>query len=319
VRSTIMTHRTGVTQMNTEALAECLPSPSPTFHEGRDALSRSVLLSSEARNWPGIVVHKVHYAPGEVILPAPIDNGFGLQLFGSNRVQRRFLCDGARVTRAIAEPGVICTTPAGCGAWWKRDGQPEILHVSLRAHLYSRVALEAFDRDPAKTKLEPRFCIRDPLLERFGRLLLGELEKPGPGDRLYVESLASALAIHLLRHYSSGVKAEHRLNQGLPRPKLRRVIEYIEMHLEDGLSLEQMAQLTGYSAFHFARLFKAATGRSPHQYVIESRVARAQVLLKSSQTPTAEIAYAVGFSSQSHFVTAFRKAVGVTPKAYRGA
>jgi AraC family transcriptional regulator len=303
--------------MNTEGSAgrPALSVASPT---GRDAVSRSVLLSSEKLDWPGVAVDRVRYAPGEMTLPARIDNGFGLQLFGINRIQRRFLCDGNRATQAFAQPGVICMTPAGCGSWWKRDGDPEILHVSLREQFFARVAIEAFDLDPGKTRLEPRFCIRDPLLEQFGRALLGELEKPGPGDRLYVESLANTLAIHLLRHYSFGDKAEPRLTHGLSGPKLRRVIEYVDTHLEDGLSLEALAQLTGYSAFHFARLFKAATGRSPHQYVIESRVARAQELLKSSHTATADIAYAVGFSSQSHFVTAFRKVVGVTPGVYRG-
>lgn len=291
----------------------------PAYRGIGDGIRGSISLSSEALNWSDIEVQKARYAPGEVTLPARTENGFGLQLSGSNRIQRRFLCDGNHVTQALAEPGVICMTPAGCGTWWKRDGHPEILHVSLRAQLFSRVALEAFDRDAANTRLEPRFCIRDPLLERFGRLLLRELEEPEPGDRLYVESLANALAIHLLRHYSSGEKCEPRLKFGLSRPKLRRVIEYIDTHLESGLSLEHMARLTGYSAFHFSRLFKIATGRSPHQYVIETRVAHARKLLKDSRLPAADIAYAVGFSSQSHFATAFRKLVGVTPKAYRDA
>jgi AraC family transcriptional regulator len=309
-----MTRKTGMAKMNTEALAR-LSTLSP---EDRDTLSRSILLSSNTLNWTGIAVQKVRYAPGEVTLAARADNGFGLQLSGANRIQRRFLCDGNRVAQAFAEPGVICLTPAGCGSWWRREGAPEILHVSLRQKFFSRVIFEAFDRDAAKLRLEPRFCIRDTLLERFGRLLLGELEKPGPGDRLYAESLANALAIHLLRHYSFGLKAKPRPKSGLSRPKLCQVAEYIDTHLDNGLSLEQMAQLTGYSAFHFARLFKTATGRSPHQYVIERRVARAQELLRHSKLPKADIAYEVGFSSQSHFVTAFKKAVGVTPGVYRG-
>jgi hypothetical protein len=85
-----MARKTGMAKMNIEALAR-RSTPSP---EDRDTLSRSILLSSNTLNWTGIAVQKVRYAPGEVTLTARADNGFGLQLSGTNRIQRRFLCDG---------------------------------------------------------------------------------------------------------------------------------------------------------------------------------------------------------------------------------
>jgi AraC family transcriptional regulator len=282
----------------------------------RARLNGRVLASSEALDWPGLQVMKAHLESGEAIAPPVTDNGLCLSLSGAHGRLRRRLT-GDRLEQSWCRTGHVHITPARREAWWQGDQPCEILLIFLREALFSRVARETFDRDPVRVELQPRFGLRDGMLEHTGRLLLNEIETPQPGGRLFVESLANALAVHLLRNHSSHVPTERRTKNGLPASRLRRVLDYIEAHLDDGLSLEQMAALAGYSAFHFARLFKVATGRSPHQYVIESRVARAQDLLKGSQTPTAEIAYAVGFSSQSHFVTAFRKAVGVTPRVYR--
>lgn len=279
----------------------------------------SVAASSDKLDWPGIKAHRVRPRPGHCTGPAGDDHVLSLQLSGTSRVERRLLCDGARAMQALAEPGSIHLTPAGCGSEWRGSGDAEILDVSLRREFFSRVALESFGHESAGAKLTPQLGIRDPLIEQVGGHLLNELENPGPGGQLYVESLANTLAVHLLRHYAFDVKAEPNVGQALPARKLRRVVEYIDAHLDERLTLEQMAQLTGYSAFHFSRLFKQATQRSPHQYVLEQRVQRAKKLLKASQAPAADIAFEVGFSSQSHLVTAFRKVVGVTPKVYRGA
>lgn len=70
---------------------------------------------------------------------------------------------------------------------------------------------------------------------------------------------------------------------------------------------------------HFGRAFRHATGLPPHQYVTEQRIAKATELLAGSDLPIADIAHAVGMSSQSHLTTVFRKLVGDTPAAYRRA
>ncbi|MGH8503299.1 MAG: helix-turn-helix domain-containing protein [Gammaproteobacteria bacterium] len=302
--------------LNTDALTRSVPARRTT---GESACAHSIVASSDKLGWPGLVAQRVFLRPSQCTKPARDDHVLSLQLSGSSRVERRLLCDGARATQALAEPGAIHLTPAGCGSEWRGSGEAEILAISLRGTFFSRVAHETFGRSPAGAKLTPQLSIRDPLIEQVGGHLLNELERPGPGGQLYVESLANTLAVHLLRHYAFDAKAEPDTGQALPARKLRRVVEYIDAHLEERLTLEQMAQLTGYSAFHFSRLFKQATRRSPHQYVLEQRVQRAKQLLKASRAPAAEIAYEVGFSSQSHLVTAFRKVVGVTPKVYRSA
>lgn len=303
--------------LKTAIPSRCQPGPLTSL-QVRERLHDRVPLSSEARAWPGINAHMVHHGPtGELALPPLADNVVVLRLSGSNRFRRRLT--GDRPMQSIMEPGMINITPAHCESRhvWRGSCGTKLLQVFVGNELLARAAREVFGRDPAGMALEPRLCTRDPTLAQIGNLLLGELQAQQPAEKLFVESLANAFAIQLLRDHACGRKVEPRIDRGLPRPKLRRVVEYIEARLEEDISLEQLAQLAGYSTFHFTRLFKTATGRSPHRYVIEARIARARELLKDSSIPTAEIAYKTGFSSQSHFTTAFRKRVGVTPRVFR--
>jgi AraC-like DNA-binding protein len=104
---------------------------------------------------------------------------------------------------------------------------------------------------------------------------------------------------------------------GLPPRALRRVREYIASHLEESISIRVLADNVGLSSFHFSRAFKKSEGMSPHRYLLQCRVRRAQELLASTDLPLSEIALASGFSDQSHCARQFRRHVGVTPSAYR--
>jgi AraC family transcriptional regulator len=78
-----------------------------------------------------------------------------------------------------------------------------------------------------------------------------------------------------------------------------------------------IARAAGLSEFHFARAFKAAVGSTPHRYLNERRLLRAQALLRTTDLKLSEVAMAAGFGSQSHLTTAMREFCGVTPKRYR--
>jgi AraC family transcriptional regulator len=78
-----------------------------------------------------------------------------------------------------------------------------------------------------------------------------------------------------------------------------------------------MAAQAGVSPPHFCRVFKKATGVSPHQYVMRARLDRAQQMLQQSDAPMSTIADALGFASQSHFTRAFRQFAGETPTDFR--
>jgi AraC family transcriptional regulator len=96
-------------------------------------------------------------------------------------------------------------------------------------------------------------------------------------------------------------------------------VEYIDQHLEDPISLGQLAGMCALSEYHFARMFRQSFGLPPHQYLLARRVTRAQALLRSGTLPLNEIALMCGFSSASHFTHRFRQAMGATPGEYRQA
>src|SRR3982074_2050865 len=103
----------------------------------------------------------------------------------------------------------------------------------------------------------------------------------------------------------------------LPPKILRRIRDRIEAELDTELSLTSLAKESGYSRAHFLRMFRAATGLTPHRYVLEMRLSTAQQLLRQAKIPLADVALKCGFSSQTHMTDVFRKQLGVTPQEYR--
>jgi AraC family transcriptional regulator len=178
------------------------------------------------------------------------------------------------------------------------------------------VAAEA-GLNPDAAELVEAFGARDPQLAHAGMSLLSELRSRAPGGRIYAEALATVLAVQLLRRHSSLGRPALRGLSGLPPTALKRAIDYIEANLADDLALAAVAEAASYSPYHFARLFKASTGCSPHQYIIRRRVERARLLLATTDRPLAFIAREVGFASGSHLALHFRRLLGVPPADYR--
>src|SRR5262249_11787042 len=99
--------------------------------------------------------------------------------------------------------------------------------------------------------------------------------------------------------------------------RLAHALEYIRAHLGEGLTLAAVARQVGYSPYHFARLFRQATGESLHQFVLRERIARAQRLPAETEMPLAQVAAVCGFAHQSHLTRVFRQELGHTPRAER--
>ncbi len=110
-----------------------------------------------------------------------------------------------------------------------------------------------------------------------------------------------------------------RLNGDRRSEAVSRVTAHIGANLKARLSLEDLSQVAGISTFHFSRVFKTHTGLSVHQYIVECRLESARALLMGTDKSISRIALEMGFSSQSHLTTAFRKRFGMTPKTYREA
>ena len=198
--------------------------------------------------------------------------------------------------------------------WARWDRSIEALMLNLKPELLTRSAIELLATD--KVDLLPQTSLDDPLILQIGLALKADLESHRPGGRLYAETLTNALAVHLLRNYSSHNHKSVRYLGGLSPMQLRLVIDYIHDHLDQELSLEELAAIAQLSAYHFCRSFKRSTGFTPHQYVIRQRVERAKLLLKDGRMGISEVAIACGFTHQSHLNRHFKQLTGVTPKKF---
>lgn len=173
--------------------------------------------------------------------------------------------------------------------------------------------------------LPPRihYNVEDPVLEHLTRALLAEMRGGGLSGPLLVESLATA-TIARIDSLSPppiplpAIPPPSSAGPQLSSQSLARVLEYIDANLAQPVSLEELAGVAHTSIFHFSRLFKKSTGRSPHQFLVHKRIEKAQSLLTTnSHLSLAEIALACGFYDQSHMNHHFRRHLGQSPAALR--
>jgi RpiB/LacA/LacB family sugar-phosphate isomerase len=134
---------------------------------------------------------------------------------------------------------------------------------------------------------------------------------------LSVHSLEAQQAEEIVDSYLNATLAPIEVVGGLPPRRLQRVLQHIRENIDKELAVGELAQVVGMSQYYFSKLFKMSTGTTPHQYVMRQRVERAQELLRESQLALVEIATQVGFETQSHFTSVFRRLVSITPKRYR--
>jgi AraC family transcriptional regulator len=192
---------------------------------------------------------------------------------------------------------------------------PRILVIAMEQAFVKQIVDEAFDGK--ELELRTQIGIRDPVIEGMAAAWRRELAERGAGGRLYTEGLGSALAVHVFRAYGDGLSRSPTVIGGLGALRLRRVVDYIEAHLAEDISLSDLAGLADLSTHHFGEAFKASTGTSPHRYLIERRILRAKELLLGAEQSIAEIAISVGFASHSHFTDNFRRLTGTTPSRFR--
>jgi AraC family transcriptional regulator len=103
----------------------------------------------------------------------------------------------------------------------------------------------------------------------------------------------------------------------LAKWRLVRVLTYVDANIGESISLTHLAAAAGLSRMCFARQFRAATGIRPHEYVLRKRIERAQRMLTETPDSLARIALSVGFQTQAHFTTVFKRIVGNTPRRWR--
>jgi AraC family transcriptional regulator len=270
--------------------------------------------ASDRRRWVGLEALRYRYQPPNEALQPPLTH-HSLLLFLHTPSEFELQCDG--VNRVVPPPACsILVVPAGSPARYRWGSHSDSLHVFLDQELVSQVAAEVFDLDAPRASVPPLDGLDLPQLRAAMLAVNEELMADAAGGRLTAESLANLLAVHLIRNASAPCLPARRTDRELLRGRLRAVVEYVEEHLDAGLSLGQLAAAAHLSVYHFARQFKAATGLPPHQYVIARRVERAKLLLQRGDLSLAEVALRAGFSDQSQFSQQFKRVAGLTPRQF---
>ena len=166
----------------------------------------------------------------------------------------------------------------------------------------------------------------DNLDDRVIKCLSSALQAAEQGnDQCCADALRFALAVRFIGLRSDTrtavkpveIELRRRQVQALQKWRLKRVVEYVDLHLSEKITLAELAGVAGLSRMHFASQFRAATNLRPHEFILRRRVLRAQELLQNTTTPIVEIALTVGFQTQAHFTTIFKRFVGSTPNRWR--
>ena len=275
-------------------------------------LPRSPIITSRDEDWDGIYLRYDRQPAFEI--PQHSHSQHTLIIGMDNSLQAEWSIDGefCDLHYGIGDAFIV---PANAPhkAYWKQES--EGLMIALEPQKMSDAAIDSINSD--RIEIVPQFATQDLQLLQMAQWLLIELQKKQMGSQLYVESLTTALMVHLLRNYCVIKPKIPQYSGGLAHYKLKIAIAFIQENLDRDLRLAEIAGLVKMSPYHFARMFKQSTNFTPHQYLVKQRMIKATELLRYSDMAIADIGYLVGYRNSSHFTKVFRQYFQVTPKIYR--
>ena len=245
----------------------------------------------------------------------PDHHTLSLYIEGGEQIRRRHEKSELRSHGA----GSLCLMPEALTTSWLIAGPVDLFHLYIPKTLFDRAVVAALDRDPARVSLPERTFFTDAMIEQVIRLAFLGKDWREPAESLALSHAGHLPIAHLITSYGARGTGGLHAKGGLPPRIRRRVEDYIEANLDAPIRIGDLADVAGLSEFHFARMFKAATGEAPHGFLQRRRMERAKRLLAETRMPMAELALACGFASQSHFAASFRKQAGLTPRQYRAA
>ena len=284
------------------------PSEVPKYVPG------AVTAASDNLGWNGVWLRGYRYAGLDVIVPPVTDFTIISYCRGSTFMERRY--EGAW-TKTHCAPGAVSLLTRSRRSHWHWTDEIDVRHVYLTDNLLSRVCAEVTDRCVADVGLHDVLKAHDPIVRTAVAAITREAQHQALGSALYVEAVATQLAVHLLRNYASMKFREPNGKGRLSPAQVRRVTDYIDSRLHERLNLESLAAVAGVGVWTFTRHFRDSFGRTPHAYIIERRIARARRLLAQSGLPIKEVALACGFADQAHMTRVFQTHLHTTPAALR--
>lgn len=213
----------------------------------------------------------------------------------------------------LAPAGAIEVVPAGSELFARWSVAKENLLLAVSPSRLQRLARLEFDTDDFELQ-PPNLGHVDDKAHVIARLIREELHRSDNRNEDCLDSLITVFGTYLLRHYSSiRQDRSHVPTGGLSPHALRRVNDFIQAHLNEKISLAQMAEVAGFSPCHFLRAFRNSTGMPPHQFLVAARLTRARQLIATTDAPLQLIARTAGFHSNSHLTATMQRHWAIRP------
>ncbi len=279
------------------------------FFGRRDAVT--ILSDSVGAGWHGAYAAVTRELPHETERgPVPsVWLTIGLETTSLRRIIR-----GQEHYSPSALANLVTITPPGEAV---RDviGIPaSAFHVFLTDAVIQEVAEEILQGSAGTVSVAPAFCLDDPVITPLMHVIRRTLRHPSSDARLKIDNLVRALAARILLCER---REEPQPVVDLTIRQMRLLRDYLDSNLHREISIEDFASLLGLSRTQFLRRFKAASGTSPHRWVMQARVEKAKQLLSNSDFGMAAVSKLCGFASQSHLSTVFQSFVKMSPSAFR--
>lgn len=292
--------------------------PLSFLEKAESGYERSLLRESQMSAWAGFRVGLFEAASIELKGQYGEHAAIAMILRGRARARIRSRGETCDFSPGVDSVGLFAPRFEVGWTQWHCEPGSERLFMELDLNdLERRDDLDAML--PRHRGLRQDLTLRDRQLATLGQLIATEVRQGSPHGALYATSLSLSLAAYLFNHHANGGANPSKERGLLTGAQKVRVLETIDLHLAADIGLDELASAAGVSRFHFTRLFKNTFDTTPHRFLMEQRIAKAQRLLESTKMSLAEVAAATGFSSQSHLCTAVRRRLGVTPGTWRRA
>lgn len=269
---------------------------------------------SPEEGWPGVSVRGYRYAGLDVTVPPVRDYVIVAYRRGTTAMRRQA---GGEWVSETMRPGDVSLLTRAAESHWIWPDDIEVVHVYLTTDQLAATCREMYGREVEDVELLDEVKADDPAIHATAIAIAREAAQGGAGSALLVGSLSCQLAVHILRRHARVLFREPDGSDGLTFRQERAVRDYVDAHLSENITLDDLAGSVALSRFHFARMFRQAMGTSPHEFVLQQRLARARGLLSHTDAPLLGIAASCGFADQSHMNRVFRKRVGQTPGQFR--
>jgi AraC family transcriptional regulator len=293
------------------AIAASPPDPLPTVQ-----FSPAAIVRHRTAHWRGVLAKTV-----QIISHEHFEYRFKQQCHLLIAVEQGVRYDGETFIEGLPKSTLrnyshkLVFVPAGRMFFGVQN--PRLLTRSICLYIDPQKVLADPDLRFAEAELQPRLLFEDGAVWETALRLKAQVGSTDAGDRMYADALGGLLAHELLRLDGATAPSRRLHRGGLAGWQQGRVVDFMEAHLAEDISLNTLADLVRLSPYHFLRCFKGSFGEPPYRYWTGRRIERARVLLANPRASITEIALDVGFSTTSAFSATFRRMTGQTPTDYR--